>query len=258
MGDKWLNAFLKGFLIGAGIAVGFISATAVAVTVTATFSSGDTLTAASLNVLKTAIESIPDWAKGTNGVDATFTAGNVGIGTATPRESLETTGNLIVGSLAADDDDIIYFDDGTLEFLQWDDFVGRFQLSDDLELVNPTPELEFEDTTSGHADFDIFVDNSVLVIRGDALPNVDYLAITSTGNVGIANSAPVSTLQVGDTLDDGTTDLLQLDSLLGAPAAGTCTANNETGQVFLDVQSNVLRVCNARGGRGWDSIPLTD
>lgn len=56
-----LNLSVKALIAGACFAVGALATTAIAVTVSATFNSGDTLTAASMNVIKDAIESIPDW-----------------------------------------------------------------------------------------------------------------------------------------------------------------------------------------------------
>lgn len=53
-----------------------------------------------MNVLKTAVESIPGWAKGDTETDAVYTDGNVGIGTSSPSEKLEVGGNLKVNQIA--------------------------------------------------------------------------------------------------------------------------------------------------------------
>jgi|GEM_PF-2926670 len=75
---------IKSFLIGISFGVGVLTTSVIAVTVSTTFNTGDTLTASSLNVLKTAIESIPGWSKGTTTTDAVYMDGNVGIGTTSP------------------------------------------------------------------------------------------------------------------------------------------------------------------------------
>lgn len=71
----------KSFLTGVFFALGIITTAIVAVTVSATFTSGNTLTAAQMNVVKTAIESIPDWTK--SGSDAVFSGGGAAINTGT-------------------------------------------------------------------------------------------------------------------------------------------------------------------------------
>ncbi|MCP4754542.1 MAG: hypothetical protein GY866_26975 [Proteobacteria bacterium] len=73
--NNLLNSCVKGFLVGVSFSVGLVATVAVGVTVSQTFSTGDTLTAASLNVLKAAVESIPAWTK--DGADAEFSGGDV-------------------------------------------------------------------------------------------------------------------------------------------------------------------------------------
>ena len=92
------QVFVKGLLAGIGLAVGFIAATVLAITVNATFNTGDTLTADNLNALKTAIESIPGWIKGTTTTDAVYMDGNVGIGTTSPAAKLDVAGSMRVSS----------------------------------------------------------------------------------------------------------------------------------------------------------------
>lgn len=45
---------------------------------------------------------------------------------------LDTNGDLVLGSAAGNDDDIIYFDDGSTEYIKWDDGNSGFYFSDDL------------------------------------------------------------------------------------------------------------------------------
>ncbi len=54
-----LSSSIKSLIIGICFGIGVIGTAAIAVTVSATFNDGDTLSATSLNVLKTAVESIP-------------------------------------------------------------------------------------------------------------------------------------------------------------------------------------------------------
>jgi hypothetical protein len=66
-----------------------------------TWTTGEVLKSADLNTtiasLQTAIQNIPNWTKAANGNDAYYTAGNVGIGTASPGESVHTTKNILAG-----------------------------------------------------------------------------------------------------------------------------------------------------------------
>ncbi len=88
MKNKWVEWFVKGMVIGVGISVGLTATTLIAISISATFTAGDTLTANSLNVLKNALESIPGWSKGTTTTDAVYLDGNVGIGISNPTEKL--------------------------------------------------------------------------------------------------------------------------------------------------------------------------
>ncbi len=54
-----LSSSIKSLIIGLCFGIGVIGTAAIAVTVSTTFNEGDTLSATSLNVLKTAVESIP-------------------------------------------------------------------------------------------------------------------------------------------------------------------------------------------------------
>ena len=80
----FLSSCVKSTIIGICFGIGVISTAAIAVTVSATYTDGDTLSAAALNSMKSAVESIPGWAKGTTPTDAVYTDGNVGIGITSP------------------------------------------------------------------------------------------------------------------------------------------------------------------------------
>jgi hypothetical protein len=55
-----LSSSVKSLIFGICFGIGVIGTAAIAITVSATFNDGDTLSATSLNALKTAVESIPD------------------------------------------------------------------------------------------------------------------------------------------------------------------------------------------------------
>jgi hypothetical protein len=85
-----------------------------------------------------------------SGAGQTFSVGsylagydlNLYSGSSTARVTIDSTTGLVTlaGDLAVlgadgSDDDIIYFDSGTAEFLEWDDTPGEFDLSDDLNVT---------------------------------------------------------------------------------------------------------------------------
>ncbi len=90
------TSFAKFFIIGMGLGFGFATATVIAVSVSTTFSKGGLLTAEAMNILKSAVESIPDWTKGEKAGDAVYTAGNVGIGKTTPAGKLDVSGDICI------------------------------------------------------------------------------------------------------------------------------------------------------------------
>ncbi len=94
MKTGFFNSFVKSIIVGLGFGIGLITTVVIGVTVSTTFSSGDALTAAAMNDLKDAIESIPAWVKGADSSDAVFMDGNVGIGTDSPGSTLEVDGNV--------------------------------------------------------------------------------------------------------------------------------------------------------------------
>ena len=57
---------------------------------------------------------------------------------------------------------------------------------------------------------------------------------------------------------NATDDYLQIDTEAGAPPAGDCDANGESGRMIIDYTNDVLYICNQLSGRGWDHIDLTD
>lgn len=112
-----------------------------------------------------------------------------------------TTGDFWLGNQTADDDDFLYMDASSTEYLMWDDSPGQFQLSDDL-LINGKA------TTSGYLVIgtvnpqnnmvagDLLVGSNAtttgnLVILGGNL-NKDGTALTVGGAVTLASTLTVN------------------------------------------------------------------
>lgn len=94
---KFKLTFYRGVALALGLSVGALLSVAISGTVN-TFNNGDALTSSLMNQnftsLSNAIQGIPDWTK--NGVNAYYTAGNVGIGTTVPDTSCNTSTKLCV------------------------------------------------------------------------------------------------------------------------------------------------------------------
>ena len=90
---KILNESRKSLIAGIAFAIGAIATTAIAVTISTTFNSGDTLTATALNELKDVLVSFPNFTTDANG-NALLASGNVGIGTTNPTEKLDVAGTV--------------------------------------------------------------------------------------------------------------------------------------------------------------------
>jgi hypothetical protein len=97
-------------------AIGFFGTTILAVAISGTittWTTGQVLKSSDLNTtitsLKTAIEGIPNWTKASNGTDAYYTAGNVGIGrlsTGGPLEVQSSSINTGIGHYNSNGDQI--------------------------------------------------------------------------------------------------------------------------------------------------------
>lgn len=85
----------------------------------------------------------------------------------------------------------------------------------------------------------------------------EKFSLLQNGYLGISNTTPTSTLQVG-TPNNSTSTYLQIDSEAGAPASGDCDSNEEQGKVVEDHTNDRVYICNVLSGRGWDHIDLID
>ncbi|HNI98811.1 MAG TPA: tail fiber domain-containing protein, partial [Leptospiraceae bacterium] len=190
-----ISAVKRGLLQGMGIALGFFGTTVFAVAISGTiktWTSGEVLKSADLNTtissMKTAIEGIPNWTKATNGTDAYYTAGNVGIGTTSPTskfEVLDSTGGT---------DNISNFKVSSIGPYATM-FIGGTSLGAEIRALN--------NATSGtNAATPLWVDSKSLTLRvGSDGNNINAFTISTVGNVGIGTTSPSANLHVvGTTL----------------------------------------------------------
>jgi hypothetical protein len=86
-------------------------------------------------------------------------------------------------------------------------------------------------------------------------------SVTASGvfatQVSANTPSPISPLEVG-TPGDAVRSYLHIDSEAGAPPAGDCDANNESGRMVIDHTNDRLYICNQESGRGWDYFELQD
>ncbi|HNI27681.1 MAG TPA: tail fiber domain-containing protein [Leptospiraceae bacterium] len=189
------SAVKRGLLQGMAIALGFFGTTVFAVAISGTiktWTSGEVLKSADLNTtissMKTAIEGIPNWTKATNGTDAYYTAGNVGIGTTSPTskfEVLDSTGGT---------DNISNFKVSSIGPYATM-FIGGTSLGAEIRALN--------NATSGtNAATPLWVDSKSLTLRvGSDGNNINAFTISTVGNVGIGTTSPSANLHVvGTTL----------------------------------------------------------
>jgi len=132
------------------------------------------------------------------------TAGTLDVTGATTLSTASTSGNFWLGNVTADDDDHLYMDASSSEYLMWDDDPGQFDFSDDLK-VNGNA------TTTG--DF---------VISGGDL-NKDGTALTLGGAVTL-NGTTATGLTLSGT-----------NSTAGIQISPTVTASSMTGLKIVPV-----------------------
>jgi hypothetical protein len=207
-----IHSVVKAFLIGIGFGLGLMATIAIGVTVSTTFNSGDTLTANSLNALKTAIESIPGWEEGNSVGDAVYTGGNVGIGTTNPEEALHVEGSIKTSSLEGSGQRCVAVDTNGVLISKTSD-CGTLSSGDDLG--NHTASQNFQ--SNGY-----WLSND----GGN-----DGIMIDNSGNIGIGISSPTNKLEVDGDIQVSTGNDVCIDS-------GTCLSTAGSGSgAFTDTGS---------------------
>ncbi|MCB1144864.1 MAG: hypothetical protein H7A24_11105 [Leptospiraceae bacterium] len=129
--QEFFRIIRRGMLHGFGFMLGIFGTgllLAVPSGVSSPWASGDKLTAAGLNALRTAIESIPNWTK--NGTSAYYTDGNVGIGTSSPGAKLHVNGNLQIGSAS------VIYEDSTNSLTAINSYAHSFAIRNEPGTVN--------------------------------------------------------------------------------------------------------------------------
>ncbi|MBK7055615.1 MAG: hypothetical protein IPQ05_20700 [Leptospiraceae bacterium] len=225
------------------LAIGFFGTTILAVAISGTiktWTTGEVLKSADLNTtiasLQTAIQNIPNWTKAANGNDAYYTAGNVGIGTASPSAALNIYSTIDNAGILAE----------TTSTTK----VARLQLKSDSRNWG----LSVEGSgLSNNGKFNVY----------DYTASQYRMSIDTSGNVGIGTTSPVAKLDVNATtlsgagmkitLAGGNQNYLQLNSGADGNAAWGLNDNVSRDLVFYRYNSSgtyldgPLRISNATG-----------
>lgn len=205
---------IKSLIVGASFAIGLLATTVIAITISTTFNPGDTLTADSLNVLKTAIESMPAWAKGDTTADAVFIGGDVGIGTTSPTYKLDVSGTIKAPQiyLTRDNNPIVF--DGLNPYMELGQggYVGKISSTGLLyENYSYLSAYSFYNGTDWYATGN---KTSRVTVAGDKIrfyteddhgANTTFtprekMVIDGSGNVGIGTTTPQGKLDVAGSI----------------------------------------------------------
>ncbi|MBT4289181.1 MAG: hypothetical protein HN921_02675 [Bacteroidetes bacterium] len=177
---KLIDSFVKSIIIGSGFGIGLITTLAIGVTVSTTFTSGDALTADAMNIIKSAIESIPNWTKGSNGYDAAFDGKiEINLGTALTGTASTVSGTKTVTGSSTNFDTALTVGD-------------YIAINEEVRMVTTI-------TDASNIEVDIAFEKTS---TNDFISSVGM--IVKNGNLGIGSSKPSEKLFIAD---DGDADL---------------------------------------------------
>lgn len=193
---------------------------------------------------------------------ATTIGTNINTAGTVTMESASTTNDFWLGNVIADDDDSLFFDASSTEWLMWDDDPGEFDLSDDLNIDGGATST-FVWIGSGGTANNIDMSND-LYVQGDAeidgslwvdsATTTDSLAVggyaSSTGNLNTQGNLHVG----GNTDVDGTLVVGQSGSTITNYTFGTCDFVDTS----ITASSTEVVFCNnATGVASGDNIYVT-
>ena len=170
---------------------------------------------------------------------------------------LDAGGDLVLGSAASNDDDIIFFDDGAGEYIMWDDSPGEFVISDSLNLFD---DLKIGTLASNDDDIIYFDDGSAEYIMwdesdGDFFVSDDFSVDGDLEVIGADITLHTAGVKLtGD--DDGAITFLGLGD--GADEDLTMNLDDTANQVVFSSSTGVTIADFGTIDLGTDALDVSD